>query len=310
MQARRKFLQHIASVGSSLLIGPGFYRIYSPKPEVLIACQQYPWHTFFQRESSTWEADLSYSIGQVNASGIKTFEPALASEADANKIKPLLLKHQIQTPSLYVNSELHLLEKVDSSIDQVLRIGKIVKDWGVKIIVTNPSPIRWGGDENKSDAQLIVQAKALDQLGEALRKNGITLAYHSHDSEMRNSAREFHHMMMGTDPENVKLCLDAHWIYRGSGNSQVALFDIVRLYVDRIVELHLRQSQEGIWTEVFCQGDIDYDRLAEVLLSNQKKPHLVLEQAVENGSPNTMNAIKAHRESLGYAKQVFVNFAG
>ena len=85
----------------------------------------------------------------------------------------------------------------------------------------------------------------------------MVLAYHNHDAEMREGAREFHHMLTGTDPANVKLCLDAHWIYRGSGNSQVALFDIVEIYVDRIVELHLRQSHDGIWSEVFGEGDIN-----------------------------------------------------
>lgn len=101
---------------------------------------------------------------------------------------------------------------------------------------------------------------------------GITLAYHNHDAEMREGAREFHHMLTGTNPENVKLCLDAHWIYRGAGNSQFALFDIVELYCDRIVERHLRQSHDGIWSEVFGAGDIDYTSLTVML--NKKKLNL------------------------------------
>jgi inosose dehydratase len=53
------------------------------------------------------------------------------------------------------------------------------------------------------------------------------------------AAREFHHMMAGTDPDKVSLCLDAHWIYRGSGNSSVALFDVLKLYGSRTREIHL-----------------------------------------------------------------------
>ena len=37
----------------------------------------------------------------------------------------------------------------------------------------------------ENDAQLKVQAKALNTLGEELRKSGMTLAYHTHDAEMR-----------------------------------------------------------------------------------------------------------------------------
>ena len=309
MNSRRKFLKDTAKVGSTIMVSPSLIRSLKSTKKVSIACQQYPWHTFFQRAGTSWEADIKHSVSQVNQAGFQVFEPTLASTKEANPLRPWLTKNEIRTPSLYVNSELHELDKVDSSIRQVLEIAKIVRPWGVKILVTNPSPIRWGGEEDKSDQQLLLQAKSLNQLGAQLRKLGLILAYHSHDTEMRNSAREFHHMMLGTDPENVRLCLDAHWIFRGAGNSEVALFDIAKLYMDRIVELHIRQSREGIWTEAFCPGDIDYSRLAEFLLSNQKKPPLVLEQAVEKESPNTMDALKAHQKSLKYALKVFAEFA-
>jgi inosose dehydratase len=116
-------------------------------------------------------------------------------------------------------------------------------------------------------------------------------------------------MMVGTDPANVTLCLDAHWIYRGSGNSQVALFDVLKLYGPRVTELHLRQSQNGVWTEAFGPGDIDYPRLAGYLLQIGVKPLLVLEQAVEAGSPKTMNAVEAFKKSTEYTRRVFAGFA-
>jgi inosose dehydratase len=138
---------------------------------------------------------------------------------------------------------------------------------------------------------------------------GLTLAYHNHDMELRNAAREFHHMMLGTDPAHMTLCLDAHWIYRGAGNSQVALFDVIKLYGSRISELHLRQSQNGVWTEAFGPGDIDYPRLADVVLKIGVKPLLVLEQCVEAASPNTMNAVEASKRNIEYTRQVFAGFA-
>ncbi len=138
---------------------------------------------------------------------------------------------------------------------------------------------------------------------------GMTLAYHNHDAELRNAAREFHHMLLGTDPRNMAFCLDVHWVYRGSGNSQVALFDVVRLYGSRIRELHLRQSIHGVWTETFCDGDIDYRALAKRLLEMGVKPHLVLEQAPEKCTPKTMDAVESHRRSCRYAREVFAGFA-
>ncbi len=112
-------------------------------------------------------------------------------------------------------------------------------------------------------------------------------------------------MLLASDPKNVSLCLDAHWVYRGSGNSQVALFDVVRLYGKRIVELHIRQSKNGIWQETFTDGDLDYRRLASDLKAQSIRPLLVLEQCLEKGSPNTMGPVEAHRQDVAYAKSVF-----
>ncbi len=279
-------------------------------PTLHIACNQYTWFTFYQRQGRNWTDNLDASLGEFAQSGIVGYEPSVNSAEEIRTLAPLLKKHHLEMRSIYVNSTLHKPEEAEQHIAQVIAIAEAARTIGVKIIVTNPSPIRWGSQEDKTDAQLETQATNLNRLGAELKKRGITLAYHNHDPEMRQSAREFHHMMSATHPQHVSLCLDVHWVYRGSGNSQVALFDIVHLYGKRITELHLRQSKDGIWTEVFGEGDIDYPRLAKELQKMGLRPHLVLEQCVEKQSPNTMDAVTAHRQDLAYASQVFASFAG
>jgi inosose dehydratase len=275
-----------------------------------VACNQYPWGVFYQREGKDFSASLDAGLGEVAASGIDGFEPGVGGLQQIEQMAPLLKKHRLEMRSLYVNSTLHEAGQADRSIEAVVAAAAQAKTVGTRIIVTNPSPIQWGGAQNKSDEQLETQAAALNTLGAKLREMGLTLAYHNHDIELRNAAREFHHMMVGTEPQNVTLCLDAHWVYRGAGNSQVALFDVVRLYGPRITELHLRQSQNGVWTEVFGPGDIDYPRLAGHLLKIGVKPLLVLEQAVEAGSPNTVKPVEAFQKSTQYTRQIFAGFAG
>jgi len=272
-----------------------------------VACNQYSWEVFYAREKKDFNASLDAGLADVAASGIDGFEPG--ADAKIDQLVPLLRKHGLQMRSLYVNSTLHEPSHVDQSIGEVLATAAKAKAAGTQIIVTNPSPIRWGGPENKTDEQIETQAEALNTLGARLRQMGLTLAYHNHDVELRNAAREFHHMMVGTDPKNVTLCLDAHWVYRGSGNSQVALFDVLKLYGPRVTELHLRQSRQGVWTEVFMPGDIDYPRLAEHLLKIGIKPLLVLEQAIEDSSPNTTKPVEAFTRSTQYARQVFAGLA-
>lgn len=274
-----------------------------------LACNQYPWTVFYARDNRDFNKELNKGLGEVTASGFDGYEPLANNPEELDRLGPLLKKHGLEMRSLYVNSTLHESDKAQASIDSVLAIARRAKELSTKIIVTNPSPIRWGGPENKDDAQLRVQAVAIEKLGREMKAIGLTLAYHNHDIELRNAAREFHNIMAGTDPAYVTLCLDAHWIYRGAGNSAVALFDILKLYGSRITELHLRQSKDNIWAETFSEGDINYQALSKHLLDVGVRPHIVMEQAVETGTPKTMSTIEAFQKSSQYAREVFAAFA-
>ena len=308
MTKRRAFLKSISLGAGAAIIGKDVLAKEMSKNVDKVACQQYTWFSYFQREGKSWMEDPEMSLKEYVKSGLKGYEPFFNSPGEVQSLKKQFDAQQIWCKSMYVNSILHEPQLVEKSIEDILATAREAKKIGIDIIVTNPTPIKWGGPENKSDEQLKSQAIALNLLGKKLKNLGISLAYHNHDAEMRESAREFHHMLTGTDPAYVKLCLDAHWIYRGSGNSQVALFDIVEIYADRIVELHLRQSNNGIWSEVFGTGDIDYRRIAAILKAKGKYPHIVLEQAIEQGTPHTMGTVEALGKSVDQVKEIFRDF--
>ena len=308
--SRRRFVKDLAIAGGAIVMGTRALGAAKRRQagKLHLACNQYPWTVFYQRENRNFNNELDKGLGELAASDLDGYEPLANNPQELDRLEPLLKKHGLEMRSLYVNSVLHEQDKADESIEAVLAIAEKAKGIGTKIIVTNPSPIRWSGPENKDDAQLKVQAAALEKLGRQLKAMGLTLSYHNHDIELRNAAREFHHMMVGTDPAYVTLCLDAHWIYRGSGNSAVALFDVLKLYGQRTTELHLRQSKDNIWSETFSEGDIDYPALERYLLNIGIRPHIVLEQAVESGSPRTMSTTEAFKKSAQYARRVFEEF--
>lgn len=208
-----------------------------------VASNTYPWHTFARRNGESLKLHTDRLLSDMASTGVQGYEPIVNGVDELAGLGEKLKRNGLEMRSLYVNSVLHEGERSRESVDSVIAIAEAAKkEVGATIIVTNPSPVRWGGPENKSDDQLRVQAGALDRLGAELHKRGMILAYHNHDAELRLGAREFHHMLTATDPGHVKFCLDAHWVYRGCGDSQVALFDAVEHYHERIVELHLRQS--------------------------------------------------------------------
>lgn len=271
-----------------------------------ISCNTYNWLTFYSREGKEWGRDIDDDIRTYTQSGLTAIEPNITSVEMGQALITVLKKYRISMPSIYVSSTLHIAEEVTPSVHSILAIADLVTSYGTKIIVTNPSPISWSAKQNKSDQGLITQAKALNELGAALRAKGITLAYHTHDMEMHAGAREFHHMLQNTDPRNMSFCMDVHWIYRGTENSSIAVFDVLKLYGHRIVELHIRQSTDGIWTETFSgKGDIDYNRFANELGKMKIKPHLVIEQCVEDKSSRKMNVVDAHKVDLENVRKVF-----
>jgi inosose dehydratase len=246
---------------------------------------------------------LDEELAGLAACGINGLEAGLQTPEQAEALASKLAKHGLEMRSVYTGSELLDPAAAEKEIERILALAKHAKAVGTKIIVTNPSPLP--DRRGKTDAQLQAQAAGLNRLGRELAAQGLTLAYHNHDVELEHAAREFHHMMLATEPGCLSLCLDAHWVYRGAGHSQVALFDVVKLYGQRVAELHLRQSKGNVWSETFGDGDIDYRALWKTLGGNGVEPLLVLEQGPEGGTPQTMEIAEAHRGSCRYAKEIF-----
>lgn len=302
---RRHFIETLTASSAVLLTHSA--TAFAPKA-LPISSNQYAWITFYNRDKRDWNADLDASLAEYVKSGLTAYEPSFSNVEEVKRLASLLKKHNLTMPSAYVGSVLHDPTEGKRSIEMALAIAEAAQPLGLKILVSNPSPLKWGSSDIKNDSQLIEQAKNLEFLGSELRKRGVTLAYHTHDVELRAGAREFHHMLQNTDPKNVGFCLDVHWVYRGAGNSQVALFDVVKMYGKRVVELHIRQSVGNVWGETFGEGDINYPRLARELQALKVKPLLVLEQCLESQSPNTVKAVEAHQRDLAYAKQVFAGW--
>jgi inosose dehydratase len=303
MRTRRTFLGSLASIplGSALLA----FESADPAPRLPISCNSYDWLTFYWRSGKSWGDNPAADFAELSKTGLQAYEPGVSSREEVRNMIPFLRQHGIQMPSIYVGSVLHREDEAEKSIQEMLAIAEEARPFGLRILVTNPNPIQWGSPILKSEQELILQTQYMEKLGAALREKGITLAYHTHDAEMMAGAREFHHMLQNTSARNVSFCFDVHWVYRGCQNSQIAVFDVLKMYGHRIAELHLRQSAGGVWSETFGEGDIDYRRFAAELARMKIRPHLVIEQCVEDKTPNTLDAVRAHQEDLAQVQDIF-----
>ncbi len=265
-----------------------------------ITLNQYTVANYYGRDGVDFMKDLDKCLAEMKSVGADGLEAMINSAADSEMYGSALKKQGMELRSIYMGANFHDKNVCDSEIERVLSSVKKATEYGTKVVVINPAP-----KEGKSDAELILQSENFDKAGEQIRKLGPKLTFHYHTTELQFAGREFHHLLCGTKPENLGLCFDVHWSYRASGNSAVCAYDHARLYGDRVYEFHLRQSQDGIWTELFGAGDIDYQWIADYVAKFGKKPHIVLEQAPENGTPNTMKAAEVFKLSMETTRKMF-----
>lgn len=283
--------------------------------ELTLGSQIYPWYQHYRRAGKQVEERLDEALADVAAAGLEAWEQSLDSDEQADALAPLLRKHGLRLTSIYAGGRL-CDEHWRDAATRIVDAGERAKALGASIVVSNPAPLHENGAVcDKTDAQLRTQATALRWLTERLHDMGLTLAYHTHEPEMRCAAREFHHMMLATGPTrggagddepSMALCCDAHWLFRGAGDSNVAFADLVELYGDRIASLHLRQSHRGVWTEALDVGaDLDYAPLIATLREIDFAGPAMIETAFEPGTPTDLDLVESHRRSAEWIRQHF-----
>ena len=299
--SRRELLDKVAALsGAALacrLAGARTAAGYSP----ILSVQAYIWIQHFEK----WKKALGEGVEEMLA----TFQRAGYRNVDLNdsffaaplrvKTLGLLKKNGLAMPTFYANSVMHEARMAEHSIKTILELVEATKSAGVRGIVTNPSPKPQQG--RKSDDELAIQARYLNQLGGELKKRGVRLMVHHHTPELVENAREWRHQLANTDPQLVGCCVDLHWAYRG-GQEPLAF---LREVGPRLESLHLRNSQGGVWLEDLNDGDVNYHVVADYLKEIGYQGYLVVELAYEDGTKVTRSLEEDLRLSRLYTEKTF-----
>jgi len=270
---------------------------YAPKLSVEI----YIWIQHLDSEKKTLAEGVEDVLASFHGAGYHRvelnqdfFQPALRERTFT-----LLAKNHLAPETVYAGTTLHESAAAEKSVREVVDLARLLKPHGTRVIVTNPSPKP--GQALKSEEELDTQAKYVDRLAEEISGLGMKLALHHHTPELLEHAREWRHLMQHTDPNRVYCCVDVHWAYRGGQEVMSFLSETG----DRLVELHLRNSRQGIWMEDFGPGDIDYQKVADYLREISFNGYLVVELAYEKGTQITRSLDEDLRLSRLYTEKVF-----
>lgn len=246
---------------------------------------------------------IAQTLDDVAAAGLAAWEPTLTSEPQMEAIDKALKERGLAMPSYYAGGKLWT-DDWEGAVSELVERARLARQMGAGVMVCNPDPLDWNGTP-KPDKGINTQNRALAALGRELAGVGIKLAFHFHTPELTKAATELHSAMLNVPAEHLGICLDTHWAYRGCGNSQAGLETIARMYADRIVSLHVRQSHGQVWAETLGEGDVDHAFLWRILKQKGFSGPCMIELAHEAGTPITMNLSEAHRLSREHLEQEF-----
>jgi inosose dehydratase len=216
-----------------------------------------------------------------------------------NQTLSLLKANQLKMPSVYVGGAMHTRDDAAATTARALEIANLCKPFGCGAVVNNPDPKP--ASVQKTDQELTLQASALNDLGQILRRNGFELRIHHHTPELVDNAREWRHILHNTDPKYVALCLDLDWIHQG-GLEPLALLQEAG---SRVREIHVRNSRNRLWLESLEDGDIDYREIAAFVKKTKLQPLVVVELAYRDNTVVTRPLVEDLRLSRIYAERVF-----
>ncbi len=246
---------------------------------------------------------LSEVFGMAREAGFRDIElnSSFFAPPIREKALALLRSNGLAMPSVYVGGAMHEKTLADKTIAEALEIGKICAPLGCKAIVTNPDPKR--GDNDKTDAELALEAEGLNRMGRVLGEHGFQLRVHHHTPQLVNNAREWRHILRNTDPKYVFLCVDVDWAYEGGFEP----ITFLREAGVRLREIHVRSARNKIWLEDVEDSDIDYRAVAAYLKSAHLRPLVVVELAYRPATIITRSLKEDLLLSHRYAEKAFAS---
>jgi inosose dehydratase len=264
------------------------------------------WGQHYGRRLKRLEDHYDEALASVKAAGASCFEPFLSEDAaDRERLGKAMDKHGLALLSAYRNVRLHE-PGAEASFDALIEAALWAKARGAQCLTINAEPLAWGKPLDKTDDQLRLQGRVLRALCSTLSAEGVQVAYHIHDAELRHGARELHAMLAAVPAALMGFCFDPQWVHRGCGGSQVAVETLLSLYGERLACLHLRQTQGGIFTESFQQGgDIDFAPIAAYVQQHCPNIPVYIEQGWEPGTPETLSRTDADQRSIAEARELF-----
>jgi inosose dehydratase len=292
MKTRREFLAGMAATAAAAAKSG-----YEPK----LMLQPYVWTQQFRSEKVALLDGLEKLFSASQRAGYRRMEliDSFVTAELKERTAALVRQYNFDIPVVYHGGPFYDAESAERTIGQILTTADAAKELHAGWINTNcnPKPKR----ERKTDAELDVEVRSLNRLGQHLKERGMRLMLHNHDADMQEGAREWRHILRHSDPKLVSFCVDVHWVWRGKQDP----LELLRAAGPRLASLHIRNSTNGVWSESLGEGDVDYAAVTKLLKQMKYKGLIAVELAYEKETKTSRPLEEDLKLSREYAEKVF-----
>lgn len=209
-------------------------------------------------------ADLDGTLRRVAEVGYQEVETAGLAGMTARAMHDSLQRYGLRAPSMHAGYDT-LRDDLDTVVEEARTLGA-----DFVVCPSIDAEQRRTADDWKRACQ------TLNGIGRAVRRHGMTLAYHNHDFEFvpfEGGATPFQLMMRETDSGGVKLELDVYWLAKAGLNPVQCLIDAK----DRVVLVHLKDMAADGSTAELGAGSLAFEPIVRTALQVGVR-HLFVEQ--------------------------------
>ena len=298
--SRRNFLRTLAATGACLCADAASVRGAELAQRLHLGAQTNAWGVPISDYGRLLE--IAGTLVRLGYGGFETNVASLSSQAyRAAECRRDFEARHIQLIALHTGAVLYDKEKWPAELANLEQIAGFSAQMGAKHQIVS------GKEVPHPDGKLHLgavraKAEALNQLGAAVRKDGLRLCYHNHEAEFRDKPTEMSYLLTETDPSRVWLCFDVGHCF---GFEDPAEFTGANFR--RIAIFHLRDETRSPAGKVIYaepgKGGINLKGIVAPLLHSNWEGWLEIEE--EQYYPKPMpDPDKAMKEWREYLKQL------
>lgn len=173
--------------------------------------------------------DTENQLAMANSAGFSNVELVGNQGLDAPQLKTLLNKYDLKVSSAHVQ-----LAALENDFTETVNFNKAI---GNNIVI-----VPWLTVEQRPTTAdgWIAFGKKLDKLGERLKKENMTLAYHNHNFEMKKYGKKtaMDLILENSNLSNLLVEFDVAWVSRGGQDPA----ELIKKYKKRVFAIHAKDN--------------------------------------------------------------------